>query len=158
MKALLTIALVFSLLAPTVATAQPDAAPASDLLWGLLADYEAQVTPEWMDLLSDMYGSGAVVERLEELARDPEQRRYVRVRATGALPFFPSPRTRALLQELSLSSDDAEVRVQAVVALGHGFWEVDRRTTRDWLDALGGHPDQRVRAAATRTLGRLLER
>lgn len=151
----LTAALALALLLPTAARAQPSAAAAPDLLLGLLADYEQPVTPEWAELLSDLEGAGSLLDRLEELARDPSQRRYVRVRATGMLPFFPSPRTRELLRELSLTADDAQVRVQAVVALGHGFWAVDREATSAWLTTLGGHPDLRVSAAAIRTLDRL---
>lgn len=57
------------------------------------------------------------------VATDPAQRRYMRVRATGAVGIFGSPRARSVLLDLARHDSDFEVRVQAVTSLAHWFAE-----------------------------------
>ena len=144
---------------PRSVTAPSSAEPAAlDLLLGLLGDFELVITHELIDLVTKIEGRETVCERLRKIATDITRKRYLRVRATGALAFFPSSTTRDLLEDLVLRADDPEVRIQAVVALGHGFWSIDRAWVRSWLERIMDHPDQGLSQAAARTLGRLLPR
>ena len=58
-----------------------------------------------------------------EVATDANNRRYLRVRATGALGIFGSARAHATLLDLARHDTDVEVRVQAVISLVRWFAE-----------------------------------
>lgn len=52
-------------------------------------------------------------------------RRYVRLRAVGALPFFATKSARALVEQIAAGDPDEVVRIQAVTSLARGFGGAD---------------------------------
>ncbi|MDY0061263.1 MAG: hypothetical protein RBU45_15750 [Myxococcota bacterium] len=128
----------------------------SPLLLGLLGDFDRPITPELATLLATQLGGDEELGRqLRQVAADPAQRRYLRVRATGALALLPTPDNREALQQLLQGADDPEVRVQAVVALGSGWYARDRQGVTVWLQQLTRTGELAVAQAARRTLDRL---
>jgi HEAT repeat protein len=75
------------------------------------------------------------------VARDPNARRYLRVRAVGALAIFGSARARAALREFARHDLDVEVRIQASVSLARGFGvDAPGETTAFLLQVADGAP------------------
>lgn len=67
--------------------------------------------------------AGLTEEYAIAMAVDANQRRYRRVRATGALGIFGSARAHAVLLDLARGDTDVEVRIQAVTSLVYAFKE-----------------------------------
>lgn len=53
------------------------------------------------------------------VAQDAQARRYLRVRAVGALGIFGSAQAQAALRDFAQFDLDVEVRIQAVISLTH---------------------------------------
>ncbi len=138
-----------------IAASGPARASAQDPLMGVLGAIDTFITEDVVEVLESLEGREGLVDRLETIVEDPTQTRYVRVRAVTMLAFFPSTEIWDLLTRVSRSADDPEVRVQALVSLGHGFWGVDRERTERWLDRMRLFPEPKLSEAASRTLSKL---
>lgn len=89
------------------------------------------------------------------LATDSMQRRYLRVRATGALAMFGSARARTVLLALARTDTDVEVRIQAVTSLVYWFAEdAPGQLTAD-LVAIADHAPPMLRQFVLRQVRRL---
>ena len=96
-------------------------------------------------------GAGARGEALIRVADDRTLRRYTRVRAAGLLAHFDDAKTRGALRRLVQTSDDVEVRLQALVGLTYA----ERTAARPLLVKLLNDPNPHLRAAAGRGLVRI---
>jgi hypothetical protein len=116
-------------LVTTVAAADPathaPAAPASvvapDSATGerLLAAVDVPLTGELIAR------TGLTEATAARLLGDTKQRRYLRLRALSALPFFATPTARALVEATLARDADEVLRVQAATSLARGFGGAD---------------------------------
>lgn len=90
-----------------------------------------------------------VVPILFELANDPSEPPYVRLRAVGATASFPSPATRAFLVAVTRVQGQTDLMIaEAVRALGRRFGPAALRDVTPLL----AHREPLVREAAARAL------
>ncbi len=127
--------LLLALAAPAMAA---DAAPTAELLLGAI---DVPLTPE------ALAAAGVDEARATAVARDPARRRYLRVRAAGALGVLGTDGARRTLEALAAEDPDVEVRIQAVTALAR-VWAPRDPAVAERLRAL--------HAGAPRALGDVL--
>lgn len=113
--------------APTPAPATADAV-ATGLT--LLAAIDVPLTAE---IITRM---GLTESTATNALADRTAKRYVRLRAVGALPFFATKTARALVERTAAEDADEVVRIQAVTSLARGFGGTDRLGVLTALQAL----------------------
>ncbi|MBM4320131.1 MAG: hypothetical protein FJ125_09250 [Deltaproteobacteria bacterium] len=123
----------------------------SDPLLALLGDYERELTPRLVERLVQLQDRETIARRLRALAADGGHRRYLRLRATAALAFFPGEETTRFLARQAETADDPEVRLQSVITYGHACWAGAPDQTSRWLAEQARSSDPRIAAAARRT-------
>ena len=96
-------------------------------------------------------GAGQNGEALLNIANDRTLKRYPRMRAAGLLAHFDSRQNRSALRRLVETSDDVEVRLQALVGLTH----LEGANTEAFLVPLLDHANPHLRAGAARGLVRI---
>ncbi|MGK0358198.1 MAG: hypothetical protein ACI9U2_000481 [Bradymonadia bacterium] len=139
--------LIFSLAVPAQATpATPDATARVDLL---LNSIDVLLSPMAIAQV------GLTEDYAVAVATDSTRRRYLRVRATGALAMFGSARGRSVLLELARDDTDVEVRIQAVTSLVYWFAEDAPGQLAAALVAIADHAPPMLRKLVMRRVRQL---
>ena len=143
---LLALPFLLTALTPSDAGAQQE----HPALHRLLLAYDTTASREMLE----QAGGEGVQELLAQLATDPGQQRYLRIRAASHLALFSDDLSRRLLASLARGTGyaDREVRVHALHALGRiCIGAGDRPCLRVLVDHLD-HSDRSLREASTRGL------
>ena len=128
---------------PTVVDTVVDTKQAARMLLGA---FDVPLT------MTNMRSVGVTEDFVLEVARNPAEQRYLRLRAVGALGLFATPRARGAVEALARSANDEEVRVQAVISLARAF---KAAVSRPLLGSLKADPSVRVSQQAKRELIRM---
>lgn len=126
--------------------AQPAPTASADLLLGAI---DVVLNP------MTIAAAGLSEDHALAVAQDPTARRYLRVRAAGALGVFGSARAHVALRDLAQHDLDVEVRIQASISLARRFSAPDPGATTAFLLAVAEHAPPGLHRVIRREVRRL---